>query len=70
MEEKWWGLHLMDINGRWGLCVKEEIREEGLMKDVTPGKCVSKKEGRECGSDSRMEKCEEGRKRVHVKEPS
>lgn len=50
--------------------MKEAIREEGGMWDVTPGKCVSKKVGRVVGEAERVVKCEEGRKRVHVKEPS
>lgn len=50
--------------------MKDEMREEGLIRDVMPGKCVSKKEGRECGLDSRVEKCAEGRNKVHVNEPS
>ena len=46
------------------------MRSEGWMKDVTPGKLASKKLGRDDGSFSRVVKCEDGRKRVHVNEPS
>ncbi len=52
------------------MVVNEEISSVGGMMDVTPGKLVSKKVGRDEGSDSRVLKREEGRKRVHVKEPS
>lgn len=46
------------------------MRAVGGIRDVTPGKWVLKKDGTEPGCDSRREKCEEGRKRVHVKDPS
>lgn len=60
----------MDINGRCGFCLKLAMRAEGGMKDVTPGKWVLKNSGMVSGLDSRVEKCEEGRKSVQVKEPS
>lgn len=40
------------------------------MRLVTPGKCLSKKAGRVEGEADREEKCAEGRKSVHVNEPS
>lgn len=60
----------MLMRGRWGFDLKELIREAGEMRAVTPGKWVSKKVGMVEGSVSSVERCEEGRKRVHVKEPS
>ena len=60
----------MLMRGRWGFDLKELIREVGWMRVVTPGKWVSKKVGMVEGSVSRVERCEEGRKSVHVKEPS
>jgi len=59
----------MDIRGRWGFCVNDWMRLVGGIRYVTPGKWVLKKVGTLLGSDSRREKCEEGRKRVHVKDP-
>ena len=50
--------------------MKEWIREVGGMRVVTPGKWVLKKVEMVEGSFSRVVRCEEGRKRVHVKEPS
>lgn len=50
--------------------MKELIREEGGIRAVTPGKWVSKKDGNVDGSDSRVLKWEDGRKRVQVKDPS
>ncbi len=58
------------IRGRWGFVLKEEMRDGGGMREVTPGKWVSKKRGRSLGSASRAEKNAEGRKSVQVKEPS
>lgn len=60
----------MLMRGRWGFDLKEWIREVGGMRVVTPGKWVLKKVGMVEGSFSRVVRCEEGRKRVHVKEPS
>ena len=60
----------MEIKGRCGFCVNDWMRLVGRIRFVTPGKWVLKKEGTVLGSDSRVEKCEEGRKRVHVKDPS
>lgn len=50
--------------------MKEVMSECSGMRDVTPGKWVLKNERRDEGSFSRVVKWEEGRKRVHVKEPS
>jgi hypothetical protein len=50
--------------------VNDWMRLVGGIRDVTPGKWVLKKVGTLLGSGSRREKCEEGRKRVHVKDPS
>lgn len=66
----WCGSHLMLMSGRWGLLSNEVIRVEGSMREETPGKWASKKAGTELRSDSRAAKCPEGRKRVHVKQPS
>ena len=60
----------MLMSGRWGFFVKELIRSSGLMSEVTPGKLVSKKEGTELGSFSRVAKCPDGRKSVQVNDPS
>jgi len=46
------------------------MRSGGGMRVVTPGKWVLKKSGMEEGSDSRVEKWDEGMKSVQVKEPS
>ena len=46
------------------------MRSSGLMRDVTPGKLVLKKDGTELGSFSRAVKCEEGRTSVQVNDPS
>jgi hypothetical protein len=40
------------------------------MREVTPGKLVSKKDGIELGSFSSVAKLWDGRKSVQVKEPS
>ncbi len=50
--------------------VKDLISSGPAIRVVTPGKWVSKKVGREEGSASRVEKCEEGMNSVQVKEPS
>jgi hypothetical protein len=50
--------------------LKDEIRSEGGIREVTPGKWVSKNEGREEGLFSRSEKWADGRKSVQVKDPS
>ena len=50
--------------------MKEAMRLEGWMRDVTPGKWVLKNVGTELQSFSRVVKCEDGRKSVQVKEPS
>lgn len=50
--------------------MNEEMRSEGWMRDVTPGKLALKKDGTEFGSFSRLLKCEDGRNSVQVKEPS
>ena len=50
--------------------MKEVMRSEGWMREVTPGKLVLKKDGTELGSFSRAMKCVDGRKSVHVNEPS
>ena len=60
----------MLISGKWGFVVKEAMRSEGGMREVTPGKLMSKKDGTEVGSSSSRAKCDEGRKSVQVKEPS
>jgi hypothetical protein len=67
---KWYGWHVMLIRGRWGFELKAAMSVVGRMRDVTPGKWASKKDGREVGFCDRLAKCAEGRKRVHVKEPS
>ena len=46
------------------------MRESGGMRAVTPGKCLSKNSGRREVLFSKQVKCDEGRKSVHVKEPS
>lgn len=50
LEEKWWGAHLIDIKGRCGLVLKEEIRDDDGISVVTPGKRESKNKGTEDGS--------------------
>lgn len=51
--------------------MKESISEDGGIRSVTPGKWVSKNWGRSVEGDvERWEKCAEGRKSVHVNEPS
>ena len=50
--------------------MKEETRSEGGMREVTPGKLVSKNTGTVWGFSSRVVKCLEGRKSVQVKDPS
>jgi hypothetical protein len=69
-EVKWKGEHFMLIKGRWGFDVKEVIKSEGEMREVTPGKWVLKKVGMVDGVAARLEKREEGMKSVQVKEPS
>lgn len=68
--EKWCGWHLMLIRGRWGLLLNEDIRSEGWIREVTPGKCLSKKMGTESGSFSKAEKWPASKKRVQVNDPS
>lgn len=58
------------MRGRWGFEVKDEMSFAGEMSEVTPGKCVSKKVGTEEGLLSKVDMWEEGRKSVHVKDPS
>lgn len=59
----------MDMRGRWGEVVNCSMRSDsGMRVGVTPGKWVWKNCGRREGLEARVEKCEEGAKRVHVKE--
>jgi hypothetical protein len=60
----------MLMSGRWGFDLKEEMRSEGGMNEVTPGKWMSKNEGSSEGRSSRVAKWEDGRKSVQVKDPS
>lgn len=61
----------MEIKGRCGLLVKESIRADSVIREgTTPGKLVLKNAGRLEEEAPRVAKCEEGRKRVHVNEPS
>lgn len=51
--------------------VKNELTSaSGSITEVTPGKCLSKNVGTVVGSPSSCSNRAEGRKRVHVKEPS
>lgn len=50
--------------------MNEAMRTCGSMRVVTPGKLLSKKAGTVVGFFSRAAKCDEGKKRVHVKEKS
>ncbi len=58
------------MSGRCGFEEKEEMSVCGEIRLVTPGKWVSKKAGTVEGLHSRVEMWAEGRKRVHVKDPS
>ena len=72
VEVWWWGLHLMETSGRWGLDLNCWIRSEGGMRfgDI-PGKFVSKKAGTDgSGSDERDWKVDGGAKSVHVNDLS
>lgn len=50
--------------------MKDAIRFCGVINEVTPGNWSSKNCGTRFGSSSSEAKCEEGRKRVHVNDPS
>lgn len=50
--------------------MNDEIRSDGEIREVTPGKFMSKKLGTDMGSSSSMLKCLEGKKSVQVKDPS
>lgn len=60
----------MLMSGRWGFSSYCLRRSDSLIKDVTPGKLVSKKGIKEDGSADKEAKCEAGRKRVQVKDLS
>lgn len=61
----------MEMSGRWGFVVNDSISDVGGMWFVTPGKWVSKNSGSKVVGDvERCAKCADGRKRVHVNDPS